>query len=871
MEISLLETKFIIPPPRPALVSRSRLLERLQEGLGYSLVLISAPAGFGKTTLLSEWAQQSTQRTRTAWISLDEGDNDLVRFWDYFIAALQTIQPGCGEKILPWLHSSQPSSTESILNTLINELSHMKEHLFFVLDDYHLVTSQPIHDGISYLIEHLPAYVHLVIASRADPPLPLVRFRGKGTMLELHTDDLRFTTDETTSLMKVLKIPVLTAKNIAALDERTEGWAVGLKMAALSMKGRKDVTEFITAYTGDQRYIMDYLMEEVLQNQSSEVCEFLLKTSVLNRLTASLCDSLTGRKDSRNILLRFERDHLFIMLLDESRQWYRYEHLFADLLRHQCEMTYGTEQVAALHRQASQWYEDNALPDEAVNHALAARDWERSIRLISTLYEERRILGEFDTLLNWLKTIPDERLREHLRLYSQNTILLAETGQLDRAESSLNYLETVVHDDTTRGEMAFAQGAVYRHRGNIESCLEMFEKAFSLLPLDEIAIRSRVAARITHARQRWGPLLEAEKWATLTSELGQQIKDISVVGGALSQLGIIVAYQGKLKRAIELYKKANELFAQTAWAGNHFELCIVYYILNNLKMAEEHARLAIVSSELTGGVVNEMTGYYYHALICLINGDEAEADTTMESMDQVSCHPLIDASWYANYIASRVMYAIRRDNLEEATRWGEQFPDTARIMRIDRYVPARLLLAQGKKEVAARLLHDLFDEFIEVGALLLATRVRIYQALASDNEEQALEYLAEALIMSEPEGVIRFFVDEAKLLKPLLEKALIMEITPGFTKKLLNIIEAEEQQRQHKGKEGTVFPIQELLSKREMEVLGFLVEGFSNRQIADRLIISQGTVKTHVHNILEKLNAQSRTQIVSRARELNLK
>ncbi|UCC17629.1 MAG: hypothetical protein JSU58_03515, partial [Dehalococcoidales bacterium] len=593
METSLLSTKLVIPPPRPVLVTRLRLLERLQEGLGYSLLLISAPAGFGKTTLLSEWAQQITQRTRTARLSLDEGDNDPVRFWDYFIASLQTLLLECGEKILQWLHSSEPPSTEPILNAIINELSHMKVHLFIVLDDYHIIKTLQIHEGVTYLIEHMPAHVHLVIASRADPPLPLARFRGKGMMLEIHTDDLRFTHDDTASLLRELKTQGLSDSDITALNKRTEGWVVGLKMAALSMKGLKDVPGFIATFSGSQLYIMDYLLEEVLQKQSQDIRDFLMKTSILERLNGSSCDAITGRKDSQKVLLNLELDHLFIVPLDESRQWYRYEYLFGDLLQRECETTYGAGQVVTLHQHASQWCEDNALPDEAINHALAARDWRKAIRLISNRYEEHRKLGQFETLISWLKAIPEETLRGYLHLYSKYPSILCATGRLDMAETALKFLETVNLNDTSKGDVTFAQGFISKSRGNLKYSIELFEKAFTLLPPDDISMRSRIAANIAHSQQRLGHFREVEKWATTAIELGQQTGDIIAVETAMSQLGIVNSYQGKLKHAIEIYKKTNERGVKTAFTGNQGMLCINQYYLNDLESVVENAQLTI--------------------------------------------------------------------------------------------------------------------------------------------------------------------------------------------------------------------------------------------------------------------------------------
>jgi LuxR family maltose regulon positive regulatory protein len=872
VETSLLKTKLNIPPARPQMVPRPGLTERLKEGLGYNLVLVSAPAGFGKTTLLSQWSHLNKSLVSTAWISLDEGDNDPVRFWDYFIAALQTLQPGCGEKILPWLHSSQPLSTESMLTALINELSVVKGDFVIVLDDYHVIGSQQIHDGITYLIERLPDRVHLVIATRADPPLPLARFRGKGMMLEIRTDDLRFTRDDAASLLKELKIPGLSARDVAALNERTEGWVVGLKMAALSMRGQKDIPGFIAAFTGSQRYIMDYLMEEVLRKQSPEWRDFLMKTSVLERLGGPLCDFVTGRKDSRDILLNLERGHLFIVPLDESWQWYRYEHLFSDLLRHQCAMVYGKEQVAALNRQASQWYEDNNLPGEAIIHALTAKDWPRAMRLIYTHGEAWRKRGEFNTLLGWLQAIPHEVLRGHLRLYSLYAALLAAVGQPDAAEAALSHLEVAARDDTAlQGEIAFTRGIVCRYRGDLGRCIELFEKAFTLAPSEDVAMRSRAALSIAHARQRYSHFQEAEKWATIACELGQQAGDSLAVIMAMSQIGIVNSYRGKLKHAVEIYKKANELAGQTAWAGTSYDmLCLNLYYLNELEAADENARLVIERYESSGENTGMITAFIYQAQICLARGDEAGADAAMAKLDEASRHPSIDSIWYARYIASRVRYAIQRDNIKEAARWGERLPDAAGIMLFDQPVPACLLLAQGKREAAARLLQELYERVIQLDATTMVILVRAYQALAADNEAAALEFLAEALNMAAPEGVIRYFVDEGRLLKPLLEKALIKGITPEFTRKLLDIIKEEERRRQARKRAAAPPPLPGLLSERELEVLRLLAEDIPNRRIAAKLDVSLGTVKTHVHHIIDKLEVKDRRQAVQRARDLKL-
>ena len=872
METSLLTTKLNIPLARPGYVPRPRLLERLHESFGYSLVLVSAPAGFGKTTLLSEWVRHAN--IKAAWVLLDEGDNDPVRFWDYFITALQTLQPGWGEKILPLLHSSQPPSIEPILTALINDLSGITGDFMVVLDDYHLIESQQIHDGITYLLEHLPSQMHLVIASRADPPLPLAHFRGKGMMLEIRTDDLRFTLDDAASLFKELKTPTLAIEDIITLNDHTEGWVVGLKMAALSMRGQKDIPGFIASFTGNQRYVMDYLMEEVLQKQTQEVRDFLLKTSVLERLSGPLCDAVTGRKDGKDILLNLEHAHLFIVPLDESRRWYRYEHLFTDLLKHQCETVYGKEKVSELHRQASQWYEDNSLPDEAIHHALEAKDWQRAMRLIYARCEILRKRAEFNTLLGWLKTIPDELLRTYYRLYSQYASFLTVVSEFDTAEAALSYLESAAPDDADlQGEVAFALSNIARLRGDSTRMLEMAEKALSLLPPDNTAMRSRVAYQIGSALYFDGHFREAEPWLTQACEMGQQAGDYVVVINALCFLGYITHFRGKLHRAIEIMEKPMEVNGKTIKSpGLLVGLCKIRYELNEMEAAAEDAKLAIELGELAPIAESRLIAYFLQARILLSWGDKTSAIAAMKKMDEASRHPTVSAYYRARHLACRVIFAIRQNDLEAAASWGKRLSEYKDILHLEwQHVPARLLIAQGKKEVAAEYLQELYERMVQASAHGLAIGVRVYQALAAENEESALQFLADALKMAEPEGFIRTFVDEGELLKPLLEKALPMGVTPEYTRKLLTIIEAKERQKlKMKKGEGVPSPHHAILSERELEVLRLMASGLSNQQIADRLIISLSTAKNHVHNILEKLNVQGRTQAVVQARELGL-
>ncbi|UCG26027.1 MAG: AAA family ATPase, partial [Chloroflexota bacterium] len=415
MPETLLQTKLYIPPPRPSLVHRSRLTDHLNQGLapGNKLTLVSAPAGFGKTTLLGEWARNGD--LQVAWVSLDKGDNDLTRFLTYVVAALQTIEPAVGDGPLALLQAPQPPTTEMILTALINEIAETLSDdpemrpLTIVLDDYHLVDARPVHDALTFLFDHLPPQMHLTIASRTDPPLPLPRLRIRGELVELREADLRFTMDETASLFNRALGLNLSAEDITALDARTEGWIAGLQVAALSMKELEDASDFVKSFAGSHRYIMDYLVEEVLNRQSENIQTFLTRTAILDRMTGPLCDALTGQGSGRETLEILDRDNLFVIPLDDERRWYRYHHLFADLLRTNLDQT-TPDMTPVLHGRASAWYEQNGFIEEAARHALAAGEDEKAARLIEKLGEILWEHGEPTTMLGWLEALPDDQI-----------------------------------------------------------------------------------------------------------------------------------------------------------------------------------------------------------------------------------------------------------------------------------------------------------------------------------------------------------------------------------------------------------------------------------------------------------------------------
>ena len=874
METSLLATKLFVPAARHGLVPRPRLMDLLPAVLCPGLVLVSAPAGFGKTTLLAEWTRQNEPTVPTAWISLDEGDNDPVRFWDYFIAALRTLRPTAGETASAMLHSPQPYSTESVLTALINDITAVAEDFAIVLDDYHFVKSGPIHAGITFLLDHLPPKMHLIIATRADPPLPLARFRGRGTMLEIGADDLRFTLEEATALLTELQKAELAAADVGALNARTEGWAVGLMMAALSMGKHKDIPGFIASFTGSHRHVMDYLIEEVLRQQPPSIQDFLLKTSVLERLTAPLCNSLTGHSSSQEMLTRLESSlGGFLVPLDELRQWYRYHHLFAELLRHQLGLTSGAEQVNQLRQMASQWYEANGFPDDAIRHALAARDWPRAMRLLYDPDEKRIKIGETVTLLNWLKAVPEEVLRTHRQLYCQFAQVLINAGDLEAAEAVLNYLRQSEDDDDLRGEIAVLEASIASSRREYQRTLELSRKALSLLAPDNLRARSVAAYTLGQIIWDKGFFEEAEPLLTEAFNSARQSGYLQIAGQAVNFLSNIKWHRGNLHEAAEMLEQAIGLAEQSpAFVAPRLSLSSYYYEWNDLDKAAHHQQRLIDLCKINGSLAGMVQGYFFLAHTRLAQGEVTGAKIAMDKADQLVVNPGVPQSSVARHAAYRFMFALKQDDSAAILEWGNRVLEYANHMPpFLWHIQQRVLIARGEKAIAAQQLEALYERTTQAGMEGTSVRVIIGQALASATSAEALTFLAKALTKGQPEGHIRTFVDEGRLLAPLLRMAISRRITPEYAGKLLGIIKDEERWRGAKEDDGTVVPPpSELVSKRELEVLRLVAEGLSNRQIADRLSVGLSTAKTHVHRLFEKLNAKDRLQVVNRARELKL-
>jgi LuxR family maltose regulon positive regulatory protein len=877
---TLLATKLLIPVRRPNLVPRPHLIDRLGRGLraGHKLTVVCASAGYGKTTLVTEWLHNVTHPV--AWLSLDEQDNDPARFLAYLIAAVRQIDAGVGVAAEALLQSPQPPPPEMPLTSLINDLAAIASPFILALDDYHVIYSPAIHQQHAFLLEHQPPQMHQVIVTREDPPLPVSRLRARGQVEEIRQDDLRFTLAEASEFLHSVMGLDLAADEIAALENRTEGWAAGLQLAALSLQERGDarsfVHAFVRAFTGSNRYVLDYLFDEVLRQQSADVQDFLLQTSILERLCAPLCEAVTGRSDSQHLLRAFEQANLFIVPLDQDRTWYRYHHLFSDLLRHRLR-TAKTQPEALLQRRASEWHEAEGNLPEAIQHALAAADWGRAAQLISQVSRAMVGRGEIVTLLQWCRRLPAEALRAQPVLCLDYSWTLILAGQHDAAESTLRYLEQATQEDVALlGETLSAQAQIARARGDYARTIELAQRALSLLPQTDPNPRSLAALTLGLAYSDCGNMLEAERAFLEADRAAQQAGGGSVQLMALAFLCSIQAARGNLRRAAEMARQALQLSRGTpALASVHNMLSALSYEWNDLEAAVEHARQAIELSQHGGHLEVQLTAYRSLAWIRQAQDDAAAANAALQTADDLAREADAPPIARASNAAVHVTLALAQGDLAAAAHWADQImTDSAADASgmLHEFAQARLLLAQNEKTSAAELLEKLHAEVAQAGRQSSAIETRVLQALAAPTPTDALTFLSEALALTQAEGYVRTFIDEGEPMAVLLRQAAVKGIAPDYVARLLSAFESTTEKRP-----ATPTPaisaaatLVEPLSERELEVLRLMAAGLSNHEIADNLIIGVGTVKSHVHSILGKLDARDRTQAVLKAQELKL-
>jgi LuxR family transcriptional regulator, maltose regulon positive regulatory protein len=906
----LLATKLHVPRSRPDLVPRPQLAERLDEGLAHGLMLVCAPAGYGKTVLLADWARRGQQPV--AWLSLDVGDNDPARFWRHGVAALGQSRPGLAERVGPLLGPPVPSSYEGLVTALINELAAEPDadQALLVLDDYHLIESDAVHTSLGFLIEHRPPGLNLVLASRSDPPLPLARLRGRDQLAELRAADLRFTADEAAALLRQVAAEsgaALPETAVAALATRTEGWAAGLQLAALSLRGQPDAAGFVAAFTGSHRFILDFLAEEVLEQQSDQVRTFLLETSVLERLSGELCDAVTGRPGSQALLEQVERAGLFVVPLDEVRDWWRYHHLFADLLRARLQAEQAGR-AARLHRNAAAWYDDHDMADDAIRHAVAAGEMTWAARLIEGHFDELfYVRGEGVTVQRWLSALPAELVRTRPRLLLAQALLAFHSGRTEAEEPLLDAAEQaqvrVAEEpfEPTAGRagsmlvnvpalIAIRRGFLAQLRGDAEETAVFASRALAETSEGEWLLNSTARRFLAVAEWLRGRVTEAEGAFTTSIAGWQAAGQPTLTAWHRYQLGQVQRAQGRLDTAVQTYEQALRAAAvpgrppPPAVGLVYVGLAEVAYQRNELDTALKYVTEGIALERQFLPGASPVAGLVTLAWIRQAAGDPAGA---LAAIGEVRHGSPTTAGVLNPAPAQHARLLLAQGDVAAAARWADETGlragDEPRYPREPGYlVLARVLLAQQRAAEALALLDRLHVAAVaqdRVGSVIEAGALRALALSACGQDADAVNALAGVLTLACPQGYVRVFADEGPPMAALLGRLIaarragrVAEVPLGC---LARLQRAFDLGYPGPASRSATVPVAvpglvEQLTSRELEVLTMLAAGRSNQAIASQLVVTLDTVKKHVSHLLGKLGAANRTEAVARARELEL-
>jgi LuxR family maltose regulon positive regulatory protein len=888
------------------MVPRQRLSARLDAGAAARLMLVSAPAGFGKTTLLAVWLATTRSDRAVAWVSLDHGDNQPQTFWSYVVAALETAAPGVGEKARGLLRAAPPAPTATVLTTLLNELNALDDDVVLVLDDYHVVDSLEVHEGMAFLLDHAPPRLHLVVTGRADPTLPLARLRARGELVEVRAADLRFTPEEAVEYLNGAMGLDLTTKDVTTLAGRTEGWIAALQLAALSMQGRTDTAEFIAGFAGDARYVVDYLVEEVLARQPEAVERFLLQTSILDRLTGPLCDAVTGGSGGKAMLESLDRANLFLVPLDDRRRWYRYHHLFADVLRARL-LDEQPDLVPMLHGRASDWYEANGEPDLAIEHALAAGDADRAADLVELAAPALRRLRQEGTLRRWMEAIPEEQFRARPVLSNGYVGALMSTGQIEGVEPYLRNAERwldamaahgggpggrppgmVVVDEaglrTLPAWVAMHRAGQALMLGDPAGCIAHARRVMDLADPDDGLGRGAASALIGLASWGGGDVAAAQRGYAESWSHMQRAGHIADIFGLAVTLGDLHIVQGRLREAARTYEAALRLGTEQngpvlrGTSDMYVGLAVLHREQDDLATATELLHRSEELGEHLGLPQNPHRWRIAMARVREAEGDLEAATDLLADAERVYAG---DFSPDVRPVpAMRARLSIVRGDLDDARRWarerGVSPEDQIGYLReFDHVTLARLLLAEyreerrmGSGQQALELLQRLLHAAEEGGRTGTVIEILSLQALthqARGDTVTALAPLERALALAEPEDYVRTFTDEGPPMNALLAAAADRGIAPTYVRRLL-------------GSSGTTrsrpspaaVAMAEPLSARELDVLRLLATDLSGPDIARQLSVSLNTVRTHTKNIYTKLSVTSRRAAVRRASELDL-
>ncbi len=905
----LLETKLYVPRSRRGLVPRPRLIERLDRGTASKLTLVSAPAGFGKTTMLTEWLAAGSARPaaarRVAWLSLDRADNDPASFWTYVIAALRTVASGVGESALAFLQAPQPPPIETVLTALLNDLGAIAADIVLVLDDYHVIDAGDVQDAMAFLLDHLPPWLHVVIASRADPALPLARWRARGELAETRAAELRFTPDEAAVYLNEMMGLRLTARDVAALEGRTEGWIAALQLAALSMQGRDDVDGFIAGFAGDDRYVVDYLAQEVLARQPDRVQAFLLQTSILGRLSGPLCDAVTGQGGGKAMLEALDRGNLFLVRLDDRRRWYRYHHLFADVL-HARLLDEQPDQVPDLHRRASAWFQRSGEQSVAIGHALAAEDFQRAADLVELAVSVMSQTRQEATVRGWLEMIPEEVIQVRPVLSVAIAWVMLSDGEFEGVEARLRDAERWL--DATTGtragspaapaEMVVVNEAEYRRlpgtielyraslalaRGEPLGAIRHARRTLDLAPEHEHRTRASASGLMAIAFWGSGDLQAAHSaWAECAAGLRRAGHIADIFGCAIGMANIQLA-QGRLGAAMRTYEQALQRASEQSGpvlrgtADMYVGMSEVHRERNDLAAA---AQLLLRSQELGDALGLPQNRYRWRVAMSRIRQAQGDLDGALELLNEAE--RLYMGDMFPNVVpvpALKARVLIAQDRLGEALGWAREQglsvdDDLSYLREFEHITLARMLLARFRGEraghcahEATRLLERLLLAADEGGRTGHVIEILVLAALAHQaigENPAALACLERALTLAEPQGYVRVFTDEGPPMTSLLRAAAKQGTTRNYARRLLAALSETGQNRPIGG------DLIDPLSERELDVLRLLGTELDGPAIARELMVSLNTVRTHTKNIYAKLAVTSRRAAVRRAAELGL-
>lgn len=890
----LLNTKLNVPLVRPSHVQRIELIQKLDKLQEYKLALIVAPAGYGKTALVSEWIAQS--QLKVAWFSIDAGDNDPVRFWDYVIAAIQTLYPDIGKQTLTLLHEPQPLPIETILSTLINELSALPDLFAVVLDDYHVIESSAIHDGLAFLVEHLPAQLRLIMTTRTDPPLPLARMRVRSQLLELRSADLRFSPPQIAAFFTDVMGLTLTSEEVTALDTRVEGWIAGLQLAGLALQGKRDTAEFIASFAGDHRYVLDYLGDEILDRQPDAIQQFLLQTSILERLHADLCDTVTGVGGSYSILEHLERNHFFVVALDDKRQWYRYHRLFADFLHHRLKLKYP-DHLKELHQRASLWFERNGFQAEAISHALAAQDNERAAELVQGIAELliwRR--AEHNTLLGWLTALPDSIMQVYPRLYLYHAWVLHLTNQMSAAQQRIRDAENALNhavgspDPLMAGMLAAVHSTLTGLHQQFPETLTSSRQALALLPEEAVSWRCMAAINLGVTCAYMGEIHEAAEVLSYAMELSQEIGSSFAMLSAFWHLSSLQTAQLTLRAAEKTCQQLEH--AADIPGFQRFPISgYVALLLGEINMERNDAgaaeRYLLESAEQINPEsfpLALLRAYVALSRLKILQGDTEGAEYYWQLAEQLERMSKLQGRATLLSIA-RARRWLEQGNLDAVEGWAAEnqlgLDDEFSYHREAHYLMlARLYTAKGNMiDKALYLLERMVkraEDSQRHGSLIRALILQAVAFHACDDSQKAAGSLARALAIAEPEQPLRVFADEGHPIALLLEKVLDMQrkgqlalpISTEYVAQLLTAMGKNAPSPTPKRR--TEGHLADMLSPRELEVLRLLADGLESNEIAERLFIAVDTARTHIKNIYSKLDVHSRWEAIKRAEAYSL-